>query len=223
MCGRFALARDPKQLARYFGAALPPDLPPRYNVAPSQNIPILRQEEEGRHFVMAHWGLVPSWAKDSKVGGYSTINARAETVATKPAFRAAFRQRRGIIPADGFYEWQALPNAKTKQPWFITLKNDEPLAFAGLWEDWTSPEGEVLESCCIIVTTANDLMRPIHDRMPVILDPSNWETWLDPTNKDQTTLLALLQPYPAKAMMAWPVSTHVNNPRHDAPDCREQV
>lgn len=222
MCGRFALNRTPQQLARHFAADLPPDLPPRYNVAPSQNIPILRQAGQGRAFALVHWGLVPSWAKERSFGGYSTINARAETVATKPAFRAAFRQRRCLVPADGFYEWQELPNSKTKQPWYITLKNGDPLALAGLWEHWTSPEGEVLESCCIVVTDGNALMQPIHNRMPVILDPESWEAWLDPANHDQAKLQTLLQPYPADAMTAWPVSTRVNNPRHDAPDCVER-
>lgn len=190
-------------------------------MAPSQNIPILRRAGEGGQFALVHWGLVPSWAKERRFGGYSTINARAETVATKPAFRAAFRQRRAIIPADGFYEWRELPNSKIKQPWYITLKSGDPLALAGLWEHWISPEGEVLESCCIVVTDGNALMQPIHNRMPVILAPSRWDTWLDPVNHDQAKLQALLQPYPADAMTAWPVSTRVNNPRHDAPDCLE--
>jgi len=223
MCGRFALTSDPRKLARKFGAELPADLSPRYNVAPSQNIPILRQEGEGRRFALARWGLVPAWAKDRNFGGYSTINARAETVASKPAFRNAFRQRRALIPADGYYEWQAQAHAKLKQPWFIGRKDGEPMAFAGLWEHWTSPEGETLDSCCIIVTDANELTRPIHDRMPVILDQKHWEIWLDPANHDTSVLQALLQPYAAEAMTTWPVSTRVNNPRHDASDCLERL
>ncbi len=222
MCGRYALTTDPRKLARRFGAEPPPDLPPRYNVAPSQTIPIVRREAEGRRFALARWGLVPSWAKDLKLG-YSTINARAETVARKPAFRSAFRRRRCLIPADGFYEWQASTQTKLTQPWFIALKDQEPMAFAGLWEHWTDPAGEVLESCCIIVTEANALMRPIHDRMPVILDPVNWDAWLDPEAHDPASLQALLMPYPANAMTAWPVGTKVNNPRHDAPDCLERL
>lgn len=223
MCGRFALTSDPRQLARTFGAECPSGLLPRYNVAPSQNIPILRREGAHRRFVLARWGLVPSWAKDSRFGGYSTINARAETVASKPTFRAAFRQRRCLIPADGFYEWQVRPDAATKQPWFISLKEGGSLAFAGLWEHWISPEGEALESCCIIVTGANALMRSIHDRMPVILDPACWDTWIDPETHDANVLQALLQPYPADALTAWPVSMQVNNPRHDTPDCQERL
>jgi putative SOS response-associated peptidase YedK len=223
MCGRYALTTDPHKLARRFGAEPPPDLQPRYNIAPSQNIPIVRQEGEGRRFALARWGLVPSWAKEISFGGYSTINARAETVAGKPAYSSAFRHRRALIPASGYYEWQAQAEVKVKQPWFIALKDKEPMAFAGLWEHWTSPEGEALESCCIIVTDANTLTRPIHDRMPVILDPVNWGEWLDPEAKDHIALQALLKPYPAEAMTVWPVGTLVNNPRHDAPDCLERV
>lgn len=222
MCGRFALNDDPKILARRFGAEPPSDLRPRFNVAPSQDILILRQDEAERHFTLARWGLVPAWAKDIKFGGYSTINARAETVATKPAFRAAFRHRRCLIPASGFYEWQVRPDAKTKQPWFIAHKDGEPLAFAGLWERWQDPVGMALDSCTILVTAGNELMRPIHDRMPVILDDARWEAWLDPA-ADPAALQALLQPYPAEAMTAWPVSLRVNHPRHDGPDCRERL
>ncbi len=221
MCGRFALYADPRQLARRFEAEPLPDLPPRYNVAPSQNIPILRREGEGRRFALARWGLLPSWAKDIHFGGYSTINARAETVAGKPAFRSAFRHRRAIIPASAYYEWRAIPQVKLKQPWAIALKDHEPMGFAGLWEHWQGPEGEVLESCCIIVTDANELTRPIHDRMPVILDPADWDTWLDPESPDTVALQSLLKPYPPEAMTVWPVSTKVNNPRYDAPDCLE--
>lgn len=133
MCGRFALYSDPFTLARRFEADAPPELSPRYNVAPSQNIPIVRDEGEKRRFALARWGLIPHWAKDIKIG-YSTINARAETVASKPAFRNAFRHRRCLIPADGFYEWQVIPGSKIKQPWFIVLVDREPMAFAGLWE-----------------------------------------------------------------------------------------
>ena len=156
--------------------------------------------------MLARWGLVPVWAKDVKLG-YSTFNARAETVATKPTFRAAFRHRRCLVPADGFYEWQALAESKRKQPWFIARRDRDPLAFAGLWERWISPAGDTLESCCIIVTNANALMRPIHERMPVILDPADWDAWLAPDARDPAALQALLQPYPADDLAAWPVAT----------------
>jgi putative SOS response-associated peptidase YedK len=205
-------------LEEVFGVGFPVDLRPRYNVAPTQAIPIVRQEEGGRVVACARWGLIPAWSRDRSFGGYSTINARAETVATKPAFRAAFRQRRCLIPADGYYEWQAQPGIKTKQPWFITL-HERPFAFAGLWERWVSPEGEALDSCSIIVTGANALMQPLHDRMPVILEPRCWHRWLDPNHCDAAELQGLLQPYSADGMSAWPVSTHVNSPRVDVPEC----
>jgi len=223
MCGRYALNSTPQKLKQRFGAEPPPDLRPRYNVAPTQEVPIVRREGEDRRFALVRWGLVPSWAKDAKFGGYSTINARAETVANKPAYRSAFRHRRALIPADAYYEWQAEAHAKLKQPWAIALKDKEPMGFAGLWERWTSPEDEELESCCIIVTDANELTRSIHDRMPVILDPADWDEWLDPETKNLTGLQALLKPFPPEAMTAWPVGRQVNNPRHDAPDCLEPV
>lgn len=220
MCGRFALYSDPLTLARRFGIDTPPQLQPRYNVAPSQSIPIVREEESGKRcFALVRWGLIPYWAKDTNIG-YSTINARAETVAAKPAFRAAFRSRRCLIPADGFYEWQVRPGTKTKQPWYIALRDRKPMAFAGLWERWRSPQGEALESCTIIVTAANELMRPIHERMPVILAPGDWNVWLQPADdKNAQRQQKLLQPYPADDMAAWPVGTQVNNPRHDAISC----
>jgi putative SOS response-associated peptidase YedK len=205
MCGRYAQYRDAGQLAMYFDAEVPVELQPNYNVSPSQTVPIVRQETAGRRFALARWGLVPAWAKDLKLG-YSTFNARAETVASKPAFRSAFRYRRCLVPADGFYEWQALPESKRKQPWFIARQDRGPLAFAGLWERWTSPAGDILESCTIVVTDANALMRPIHERMPVILLPAHWDAWLAPDGQDPAALQALLQPYPADDLAAWPVA-----------------
>ena len=222
MCGRFALYSDPFTLARRFEAEALPELRPRYNIAPTQNIPIVREEGEKRRFALARWGLIPHWAKDMKIG-YSTINARAETVAEKPAFRNAFRHRRCLIPADGLYEWQVIPDSKVKQPWFIALRDREPMAFAGLWERWRSPEGEELESCSIIVTDANEIMRPIHDRMPVILAPEDWDAWLETDAKDAQALQNMLKPYPAEGMAAWPVSTKVNSPRNDSVECMAQL
>jgi putative SOS response-associated peptidase YedK len=220
MCGRFALYSNPSTLARRFEAETIPGMEPRYNVAPTQNIPIVREEGEKRRFALARWGLIPHWAKDIKIG-YSMINARAETVASKPAFRNAFRYRRCLIPADGFYEWQAIAGSKVKQPWFIALRDREPMAFAGLWVQWQSPEGEELESCSIIVTDANEIMRPIHDRMPVILALDDWGAWLKSEAKDAQVLQNLLKPYPAEHMDAWPVSTTVNSPRNDSVECME--
>jgi putative SOS response-associated peptidase YedK len=194
----------------------------RYNVAPTQKIPIVREEGEKKRFAIARWGLIPHWAKDMKIG-YSMINARAETVASKPAFRNAFRYRRCLIPADGFYEWQVIPGSKAKQPWFIVFEDREPKAFAGLWERWRSPEGEESESCSIIVTDANELMSPIHERMPVILAPEDWDVWLESETKDAQALQNLLKPYPAEDMKVWPVSTKVNSPRNDSVECLETL
>jgi putative SOS response-associated peptidase YedK len=220
MCGRFALYSDPFSLAKHFEADAPPELHPRYNIAPSQTIPIVREESGKRRFALACWGLIPHWAKDMDIG-YHTINARAETVAEKPAFRNAFKYRRCLIPADGFYEWAAVPGSKTKQPWFIVLRDREPMAFAGLWEKWRSPEEDDVESCSIIVTDANELMRPIHDRMPVILSPEDWDAWLETETKDAAGLQGLLKPYSAEEMTAWRVSTMVNSPRNDLAECVE--
>jgi putative SOS response-associated peptidase YedK len=222
MCGRFALYSDPFAIAQRFKTEAPPDLRPRYNIAPTQNIPIVREEDNKRRFALARWGLIPHWAKDMKIG-YSTINARATTVVIKPAFRNAFRHQRCLIPADGFYEWQIIQGSKVKQPWFIVLEDREPMAFAGLWEQWRSPEGEELESCSIIVTEANELMRPIHDRMPVILAPEDWDVWLRSDGKVTGCLQNLLKPYPAERMKSWSVSTMVNNPRNDSGECLEAI
>ena len=160
------------------------------------------------------WGLIPHWAKDGKMG-YATINARAETVAFKPAYREAFRRRRCLIPADGFYEWQVQPDGKTRQPFFISRADGSPLALAGLWERWCPPQGDPVESCTIIVTTANTLIAPIHERMPVLLEPDAFATWLDPCNDDTRSLTRLLCPCPAERLQAVRVSQRVNNPRHD--------
>ena len=218
MCGRFALHSDSQVLARRFDVPVPDDILPRYNLAPTQTIPIVRREASGRHVLRARWGLIPSWAKDMN-GGYSTFNARAETVAEKPSFRAAFRHRRCLIPADGYYEWQAVPGMKAKQPFFIALRERVPMALAGLWECWRGPAGDTLESCSILVTTANELTGSIHERMPVILAPSAWDFWLDPEQRDSGALQALLKPYPALEMVAWKVGTWVNDPRHEGAEC----
>jgi putative SOS response-associated peptidase YedK len=222
MCGRFALYSPPSVLARRFETDPIPGMEARYNIAPSQTIAIVRNEGEKRSFARVHWGLIPFWAKDAKIG-YSMINARAETVAEKPAFRAAFKQRRCLIPADGFYEWQALAGAKLKQPWFIAPRDREPMAFAGLWERWKNPEGREVESGTIIVTAANDLMQPIHERMPVILAPDDWGIWLAPEAGNTKILQNLLQPYPDDDLTAWPVSTKVNSPKNDSEECIEPL
>jgi len=223
MCGRFALYSDPFTLAKRFHAEAPPDLPPRYNIAPTQTVLIVREDDDNRrHFAPARWGLIPHWAKTIDTG-YCTINARAETVAEKPAFRDAFKRRRCLIPADGYYEWQVVPDSKAKQPWFIAMHSRLPMALAGLWERWQGHEGEELESCSIIVTDANDLMRPIHDRMPVILQLGDWSAWLETSAYDAGSLKSLLKPHASHDMTAWPVSTKVNSPRNDSAECVERI
>jgi putative SOS response-associated peptidase YedK len=216
MCGRFALP-NPEELADHFSVNNRPDLTPRYNIAPSQNIPTIRliSHASGREIVMLRWGLIPFWAKDRKIG-YKMINARAESVADKPAFRAAFRQRRCLIPATGFFEWSH--KNKTKQPYFIRLKDSNILAFAGLWEHWVGKDGEVIDSCTIITTDANKTVGNIHDRMPVIIEPELYDRWLDPGAEDKN-LLALFTPFPDKKLLAYPVGIEVNNPKNDNPNC----
>ncbi len=214
MCGRYSLTTPVEGLRQVFGFLEQPNLAPRYNVAPSQEIAAVRLGEDGeRHFAQLRWGLIPSWAKDVKIG-YKMINARAETVAEKPAFRAAFRRRRCLVLADGFYEWQKREKG-AKQPYRITLADGGPFGFAGLWESWRDPESdERIESATIIVTEANDLLRPIHDRMPVILAPADFDAWLD-TERPGEAAQALLCPYPATALAAYPVSTRVNKVTND--------
>ena len=215
MCGRFTLYTDPEAVGRQFGLAPPDGLGARYNIAPSQSLLAVRQTRQGREFARFRWGLVPFWAKSDKIG-YRMINARAETVAAKPAFRAAYRHRRCLIPADGFYEWAPGPDGK--QPYYIRMKDGEVFALAGLWERWEG-EGGVLESCTLIVTQANPLMAPIHDRMPVILHQDDYTRWLDTGHVDPEALAALLKPYPGRELVAFPVSTHVNSPKHDDASC----
>ena len=212
MCGRFAAFSPNEVYAEHFHAISRVAAAPRYNVAPSQPILAVREQESGeRELIPLRWGLIPSWANDSQIG-YRTINARAETVAEKPAFRHAFKKQRCLIPADGFYEWK--PEKAGKQPYFIHRRDHQPLGFAGLWEHWEGEEG-IIESCTIIVTTANETLKAIHDRMPVILSPTHYDTWLNPDNQDPKQLQALLKPLPADRLAAYPVSTAVNSPRND--------
>src|SRR4028118_427515 len=172
---------------------------------------------------MLHWGLIPSWAKDRKMGA-RLINARAETVAEKPAFRSAFRQRRCLVLADGFYEWQQQEDKKQKQPFYFRMGNEHPFAFAGLWEHWQDKEtGEEIESCTLLTTEANELMRPIHNRMPVILDPTSYDLWLNPQMKQRESLETLLRPYPTEEMTAYAVSKAVNKPVNDSAECTERI
>lgn len=222
MCGRYGLQTPVDELARRLNAELNlADPGPRYNVAPTQTLPVCRQPEPGaRELVPMEWGLVPSWARDPREtrAKYSLINARAESVADKPAFRTAFRRRRALVPADGFYEWRQ--GGTPKQPYWIRLASREPLFFAGIWERWEGEiEGEsrAIDSYCIIVGEPNELLAGIHNRMPVILAPADWALWLDPKVADPEALRPLLAPFPAAAMEAVPVSRRVNSPANDDP------
>ncbi|MEW6494911.1 MAG: SOS response-associated peptidase [Cyanobacteriota bacterium] len=224
MCGRFSQRQSAEAIAQAFQIVEVPPLTPRYNIAPTQPVAtvVRTPKHEGRQFKMLHWGLIPSWAKDPKIGS-KLINARAETVAEKPAFRSAFRQRRCLVVADGFYEWQQQENKKQKQPYYFRLKEESPFAFAGLWERWEDTNGEEIESCTFLTTEANELMGPIHNRMPVILDPKDYELWLDPEVKKPELLQPLLRPYPPEEMTAYPVSKLVNKPTNDSADCINSI
>jgi len=220
MCGRFVRTQPASTLAHLFDAPPVFDLPPSYNVAPTQLIAAVRisPAHTQRELAALKWGLVPSWADDPKIG-YKLTNARGETVATKPSFRAALRHHRCLIPCDGFFEWQATDGKK--QPYLIGLASGEVFALAGLWENWEG-DGEIIESCCVITTDANELMQPIHARMPVIVPAADYERWLDPA-VDGRTLQDLLRPFSAAPMIARPVSTWVNNARNNDPRCLQPV
>jgi putative SOS response-associated peptidase YedK len=222
MCGRYTLKTTPEVVADQFQFEELQELQPRYNIAPSQLVACVKRSEGSsrREGVMLRWGLIPSWAKDPAIG-MKLINARAETVAEKPSFRKAFRQRRCLVLADGFYEWQKQERAK--QPYYIRMKDERPFAFAGLWEHWTNPEGQTLETCALLTTEPNELMAPIHHRMPVILNPDSYDQWLDPDQQNVVQVQPLLQSYPADAMLASPVSRLVNNARFDDPQCIEAL
>ena len=220
MCGRFTLIRL-SDFTNLFPWILPPDSPPspRYNIAPAQPVAVVPNKPRPKVEFM-HWGLIPSWAKDPAIGN-RMINARAETLAEKPSFRTALRRRRCLIPADGFYEWRKDPGGKTKTPMFIRLKSGRPFAFAGLWDIWHDPGGSAVTSFTIITTTPNELMKTIHDRMPVILPEDHYRQWLAPGEAAAEDLQELLAPYPTDQMSAVAVSRAVNNPGHDARDCIE--
>jgi len=216
MCGRFTLASPGRTIAEAFELASAPELRARYNIAPTQDVAAVRAGGVGRELAMLRWGLIPSWAKDAEIGA-RMINARGETVAEKPSFRAPLRSRRCLIVADGFYEWKRV--GAGKQPYHVRMADGRPFAFAGLWDRWAPAAGEVVESCTIVTTAPNELMAPIHDRMPVILPPAAQAVWLDPGCRESERLQELLQPFDASAMVAFPVSPRVNNPRNDDRDC----
>ena len=226
MCGRYRLHTAPRVLAEWAEARLNPlpNVPPRWNIAPTQqSLVVCRDPGTGeRRLDLLRWGLVPRWAKDP-AGAARLINARAETVATTPAFREAFRRRRCLVPADGFYEWQAVPGAARKQPYTVQLASGQPMAFAGLWEAWRDPaSGEVLRTFAILTTDANPFLAPLHRRMPAILDRGTWRAWLGDDAAPPEHLLALLRPCPDEALHAWPVAPRVGNVREDDPGLMER-
>jgi putative SOS response-associated peptidase YedK len=221
MCGRFTRRSSGESVAEAFDLLEAPDPLPRFNIAPGQPVAVVRQmaQAQERLLVFLRWGLIPDWADDPSIGD-RLANARSETAATKPSFRRAFRSRRCLVVADGFYEWQKINGRK--QPYFVGLQIDRPFSLAGLWERWEK-HGEPVESCTILTTDANELMQPIHERMPVILPPDHYDLWLDPQCQDTTKLATLLRPYPSTHMLAFRVSTLVNNPKNDMPQCVEAI
>jgi putative SOS response-associated peptidase YedK len=217
MCGRYALASPPEVIAERFNLLWVREVPAHYNIAPSQTIPVVRATEQGRELALLKWGLIPSWAKDAAIGT-KLINARAETLADKPAFRNAFRRRHCLVPADAFYEWKAI--AGRRQPYSIRMADKKLFGMAGLWEHWVNPAGETVETCTIITVNANELVGKLHDRMPLIIQPSDYGAWLDAANPGARDLL---KPFPAKLMSYYPVSMRVNSVRNDDAECMEPV
>jgi putative SOS response-associated peptidase YedK len=230
MCGRYVYVSSPTILAERFKVAEVRIKEPEqnFNVTPRTEVPVVAESQGERVLDLVRWGLVPSWAKDLKIGDRQ-INARAEKVATSNAYKRAFAKRRCIIPADGFYEWQVVAGKKQKQPWFIRRRDGEPLAFAGLWEVWHDPNdpdqenAPRLRTCVIITTDANDALRPIHDRMPVVLPESAWDEWLDRDNQDTDRLQRLLVPAPPQEFETWQVPLLVNKPANNGPELVEPV
>jgi putative SOS response-associated peptidase YedK len=216
MCGRFSFITFSDIIERFSLVQLEFDFVPRYNIAPSQPVPVVIHKNGGNQLYMFRWGLIPYWAKDESIGN-KLINARAETLEAKPSFRKSFEEKRCLILADGFYEWKK--EGRLKKPYRITLQDGKPFAFAGLWDSWLSPSGQVINSCAIITTTPNKLMEPIHNRMPVILPQDMESPWLDEMITTSEEVKSLLKPFPEEQMFAYEVSTLVNSPRNDGPEC----
>jgi putative SOS response-associated peptidase YedK len=220
MCGRYAITSAPEAIRRLFGYEGNPNFPPRYNIAPTQPVPIVRLAEGKRQFALVRWGLIPAWVKDPR--GFSLlINARGESLTDKPAFRNAMRYRRCLFPADGFYEWRRAGERKT--PYYVRLKSGGPMAFAGLWESWMGPNGEELEAAAIVTTRANRALAAIHDRMPVIVEPDAFDFWLDSRKVDATTAAALVTPAREGVLDVYEVSPAVNRAENDTPALIEPV
>jgi putative SOS response-associated peptidase YedK len=222
MCGRFTVRKPKEVIAKQFGVEIDDELSPRFNIAPTQRVAAVRASQggEGREFVSLKWGLIPSWAKDASIGA-KLINARSETVTEKPSFREAFKRRRAIIPADGIYEWQRTGGAK--RPYFFQMRDGSLFGFAGLWDRWRNEEGEVVETCSILTTEANDVFRPVHERMPVVLHPESYDEWLGDDPRGVASLKELLRPYPSSEMIAYPVSSRVNSPQNQGEELIEQL
>lgn len=218
MCGRFTLIAPGEVVAELFNLSETPELAPRYNIAPTQPVAAVRynRDKKTRELTHFHWGLIPGWSKDPTIGS-RMINARSETAAEKPSFRAAFKYRRCLVPTDGFYEWWKVDGGK--QPVRIHMKDERPFAIAGLWEHWQGPDGSEIESCTLLTTGPNDLLKPIHNRMPVIMAEEDFDLWLDPGAQHPGEIQPLMRPFPSDKMTFYPVSTHVNNPRNEDPAC----
>ena len=216
MCGRFTFDIPPELLAEIFGLVSVPSVSPNYNTAPTQFSPVVRQVSDHNVLNLMKWGLVPSWAKDPSIGS-QMINARSETVAVKPSFRHAIKYQRCIVPVSGFFDWKH--EGKTKTPYYFRMKNSRPLGLAGIWEEWKTPDGSLLNTFSILTTTANKLVETVHERMPVILAPDKYSTWLNKHLTDPTVLQPLYQPFPADVMEVYPVSDLVNSPKNNSPEC----
>jgi len=223
MCGRYRLTAKERYLRDHFDLDEDPAWTPRWNTAPTQLVPIVRQKgtSSRRSFDLVRWGLIPSWAKDRSIAT-KTINAMSETVAEKPAFRDALRLRRCLVPASSFYEWRR-NGSKQKQPFSIGMADDSTFAFAGLWESWADPGGDVVETCTILTTTPNALVADVHNRMPVILRVENYARWLDPSINNPSLFCACLKPFDPALMKKYPVSTRVNRPENDDRECAQEV
>jgi len=220
MCGRFTSFLSPELLSSVFGVTVKSALPQRYNIAPTQLVQVVREKAEGRYLSPVRWGLVPSWAKELSIGSHM-INARCETVHEKPAFRHAIKYSRCIVPANGFYEWEHI--GQERHPLYIQMSDGSPIGFAGLWEHWKAPNGDTIESFSILTTTSNKLLENIHDRMPVIISPENFDLWLNHNMHDPLQLQEIYLPFPPEKMTAFQVPTLVNNPRFDSPACIARV
>lgn len=218
MCGRFTLASSPESIEHEFGVESIPELEPRFNIAPSQDVATVDQDREGaRRLVMRRWGLIPYWARDPRIGARQ-INARAETVDSRPSYRDAFQRRRCLVPADGFYEWGEVSRGP-RQPYYLSRPDAACFGIAGLWERWRAAEGEWIESCTLLTVAANAAVRPVHDRMPAIVAPADYALWLDRDVRDPESLRRLLRPPADDALVLRPVSRRVNRPEFDDAEC----